>query len=153
MTTTMASDMTTLLSDDVLEHILQCLPDFRTLRAAVLVSKRFYETYSEHPKTITRRVAWNVAGPALPQAVRLVRHPVTKRSFEEDEDEDDDEGPAPLDYNIDASVETTDGPPLTVQEQDQLSVFAECASKLEDIFSFRWALLQDFALNTPNSCS
>ncbi|KAF9029902.1 hypothetical protein BDZ89DRAFT_1064999 [Hymenopellis radicata] len=134
----MASDMTSLLSDDVLEHILQCLTDFRTLRAAVLVSKRFYETYSEHPRTITRRVAWNVAGPALPQAIRLVRHPVVADDDDDSDDDDDEERSVPFDFHVDASVETTDGPPLTVQEQEQLSVFAECASKLEDIFSFRY---------------
>ncbi|KAF9022073.1 hypothetical protein BDZ89DRAFT_1071012 [Hymenopellis radicata] len=134
----MASDMTSLLPDDVLERILQCLPDFRTLRVAVLVSKRFYETYSEHPTTITRRVAWNVAGPALPQTMRLVRHPVTRRSPANDDEDNDNEGSVPFDFNVDASVETTDGPPLTVQEQDQLTVFAECARKLEDVFSFRY---------------
>lgn len=128
--------MDTILPDDVLDRILQFAPDFKTLRSAILVSKHFYEAYSEHPKTITRWVAWNITGPALPQAIRLVRHPECRR-IRDESDSDSEDGASLGDIDVYASVETTDGPPLTVAEQDKLSEYAETARKLEDIFSFR----------------
>ncbi|OCH96683.1 hypothetical protein OBBRIDRAFT_17368 [Obba rivulosa] len=61
------------LSDDVIDHILTRIPDFKTYTAAIRASKQFYTVWNRHPKSTLRAVAWNVVGPALPSALRLVR--------------------------------------------------------------------------------
>ncbi|KAJ7501048.1 hypothetical protein B0H11DRAFT_1993456 [Mycena galericulata] len=63
------------LDDDILDRILTFCATFGTLKASILVSKAFYRVFRSHPKSITRAVAYNVVGPALPQALRVVRYP------------------------------------------------------------------------------
>lgn len=87
-----------------------------------------------------RRVAYNIAGPALPQAMRLLRY----RS-EDDTDSSSSEGSAHVDDEVlsdygpvsNSAAETTNGPPLTQSETKKLINIARVASKLEDLFSFR----------------
>ncbi|EMD41622.1 hypothetical protein CERSUDRAFT_110193 [Gelatoporia subvermispora B] len=61
------------LSDDAIDHILTSLPDFRTYNAAIRASKHVHDVWNRHPKSTLRAIARNVAGPALPSALRLVR--------------------------------------------------------------------------------
>ncbi|TFK52524.1 hypothetical protein OE88DRAFT_1657834 [Heliocybe sulcata] len=61
------------VADDVVDYILRTLPDFDSLLALILVSKRIYHIYRRHSKSIRRSIAYSLVGPALPQALRLVR--------------------------------------------------------------------------------
>ncbi|KAJ7092290.1 hypothetical protein B0H15DRAFT_833361 [Mycena belliarum] len=63
------------LDDDLLDRVMTFCPTFGTLRAMVLVSKGFHRVFQTHPKSIMRAVAYNIVGPALPQALRLIRYP------------------------------------------------------------------------------
>ncbi|KAJ7167848.1 hypothetical protein C8R46DRAFT_1094327 [Mycena filopes] len=62
------------LPNDILDQILQCTSAFKTLYAAVRVSKTWHRVFQTHPKSIVRSVAENVVGPALPDAVRVLRY-------------------------------------------------------------------------------
>ena len=115
------------LPDDVLERILQHSSDYGSLYSLILVSKRVYAVFQEYPQTTKRRIAWNLAGPALPQAIRAIRHPDNQCYDVGLEDVID----------INASVETVEGPPLSQDEQKTLTNYSNCACKLEDIFSHR----------------
>ncbi|KAH9853071.1 hypothetical protein C2E23DRAFT_859379 [Lenzites betulinus] len=55
---------------DITHDILTYLPDFRSLFAAIEVSKAFYHAFRSHPRLIIRRVAQNVAGAGCHLAVR-----------------------------------------------------------------------------------
>ncbi|KAJ7738238.1 hypothetical protein DFH07DRAFT_841194 [Mycena maculata] len=63
------------LDDDILDRIMTFCPTFGTLQSTVLVSKSFYRIFQTHPKSITRAVAYNIVGPALPQALRVIQYP------------------------------------------------------------------------------
>ncbi|KAJ7731599.1 hypothetical protein B0H16DRAFT_1583089 [Mycena metata] len=67
------------LDDDILDRILTFCPTFITLQSTILVSKAFYNVFQTHPKSITRAVAYNLVGPALPQALRVVRYSYVDR--------------------------------------------------------------------------
>ncbi|EKM60840.1 uncharacterized protein PHACADRAFT_133680 [Phanerochaete carnosa HHB-10118-sp] len=61
------------LPQDVLDGILLSLPDFTTLSAVLRTSKsHLYNTFQAHPKSTALSIAYNLVGPALPQAVRVV---------------------------------------------------------------------------------
>ncbi|EPQ51519.1 hypothetical protein GLOTRDRAFT_96271 [Gloeophyllum trabeum ATCC 11539] len=59
---------------DILVHIMQFLPDFSSLSAMVPVSRQIHDIFKHHPIYVVRSVAYNQIGPALPQALRVVRH-------------------------------------------------------------------------------
>lgn len=59
---------------DILVHIMQFLPDFSSLSAMVPVSRQIHAIFKHHPIYVARSVAYNQIGPALPQALRVVRH-------------------------------------------------------------------------------
>ncbi|KAG7445706.1 uncharacterized protein BT62DRAFT_932863 [Guyanagaster necrorhizus] len=127
------------LSDDVIEQIFHCLPSFASLQSTIRVCKDFHRIFNTHPKTTVRRVAYNIAGPALPQAMRLLRYrnendtdlPSSEGSHADDE-VSSDYGPV-----SNSAAETTNGPPLTQSETKELTKIARVVSKLEDVFSFR----------------
>lgn len=58
---------------DLVECVLVSLPDFRCLASTILTSKTIYNVFQQHPRSVVRSVAYNLVGPALPQALRLVR--------------------------------------------------------------------------------
>ncbi|KAG0703764.1 hypothetical protein DFH29DRAFT_416855 [Suillus ampliporus] len=58
---------------DLVACVLTSLPDFDCLVSAILTSKSIYNVFEQHPHSIVRSVAYNLVGPALPQALRLVR--------------------------------------------------------------------------------
>ncbi|KAJ7137488.1 hypothetical protein C8R43DRAFT_1019503 [Mycena crocata] len=63
------------LDDDIVDRIMTFCPTFGTLQAMVSASKDFRRIFETHPKSITCAVAYNIVGPALPQALRFVRYP------------------------------------------------------------------------------
>ncbi|KAJ4482373.1 hypothetical protein J3R30DRAFT_3458685 [Lentinula aciculospora] len=89
------------VSDDIIDRILLFLPTFSSLKATILTCKSFYQVYQTHPKSIVRAVAYNITGPALPQALECIRHRDIVKSphrfksrphWGESEEESDDEG-------------------------------------------------------------
>ncbi|KAJ7721892.1 hypothetical protein B0H16DRAFT_1790148 [Mycena metata] len=66
--------MTLVVPNDILDGILQCMPTFQSLFAAIRVSKTLYAVFQTRPKSIMRAVAENMVGPALPDAVRVLRY-------------------------------------------------------------------------------
>ncbi|KAJ7914354.1 hypothetical protein B0H13DRAFT_2002868 [Mycena leptocephala] len=63
------------LDDDIVDRIMTFCPTSGTLQSTILVCKAFHRVFQAHPKSITRGVAYNVVGPALLQALRVVRYP------------------------------------------------------------------------------
>ncbi|KAL0061801.1 hypothetical protein AAF712_011318 [Marasmius tenuissimus] len=108
-----------LLDDDILNHILTFLPDFYSLKATILSTKTFYDVYKAHPNSIRRAVAENVVGPALPEALRFVRHRDPKDLETEDE------------------VEADESAPIMEEEIPELVENARMFRVLEDVFSLR----------------
>ncbi|KAJ8081063.1 hypothetical protein PM082_017904 [Marasmius tenuissimus] len=106
------------LDDDILNQILNHLPDFDSLKATILSTKSFYNVYNAHPNSIRRAVAKNVVGPALPEALRVVRH-------HDPDDEDAPEG------------DTDESAPITNGEISELVENARLFGALEDVFSLR----------------
>ena len=58
---------------DVIDRLLTSLPDFATLSAAILTCKHVYNTFCNHPKSTMRAIALNITGPALSNAIDLIR--------------------------------------------------------------------------------
>ncbi|KAF7341798.1 hypothetical protein MSAN_02034700 [Mycena sanguinolenta] len=113
------------LDDDIVSQIMGFSPDFRTLKAIILVSKAFYRVFQTHPKVITRAVAYTIVGPALPQALRVIRYPYRNYVTQED-------GPIPMS----AACPEDHGPPVIApNERNMLEENASVVGKLEDIYS------------------
>ncbi|KAH8823221.1 hypothetical protein DL96DRAFT_266684 [Flagelloscypha sp. PMI_526] len=133
------------LSTDIIDLIFSHLPDFETLRSAILISKRFSSVFDKHPKSIVRRVAQNVSGPPLNDLLTLVRF--EKHEFQWDGgsgDEDDDEDDALLDAFVSYFEEppewqdaAEDGHDVKADEVNEILEYAERAHLLEQWFSFR----------------
>ncbi|KAJ7721890.1 hypothetical protein B0H16DRAFT_1473640 [Mycena metata] len=150
---------------DVLGHILSSCPDFTTLVAAVGVCSTWQRVFETHPTSTVLAVAYNVVGPALPQAVRFVRYPYPEKTPDDwgdgedgdsGQDEEEEEDPEATDDDSDdggagpskkkvqkkrkASAtlpETESIDDLTVAERMQLQKNAAIVEKLEDLFSLR----------------
>ncbi|KAJ6603572.1 hypothetical protein DFH09DRAFT_1301359 [Mycena vulgaris] len=63
------------LDVDIADRIMTFSPSFSTLQSTILVSKAFYSDFQSHPMSIIRAVTYNIVGPALPEALRVVRYP------------------------------------------------------------------------------
>ncbi|KAJ7167846.1 hypothetical protein C8R46DRAFT_1094322 [Mycena filopes] len=93
--------------NDVLGHILSSCPDFTTLGAAVGVCSTWQRVFETHPTSTLLAVAYNVVGPALPQAVRFMRYPYPEKTpnewgdGEDGEDDDEEEDPEATDDDSD----------------------------------------------------
>lgn len=110
------------LDDDILDRILLCSTSFDSLWSTILVSKAFHSVYSAHPTSIVRAVAYNMAGPALPQLLTFIRA----------------SGRLPIDLtanHIPAELTPADVGPITDDEVKEISRQASVAKELEDIFS------------------
>jgi hypothetical protein len=108
------------LSDDLIYCIFTFLPNFEALRSTLRASKTFYTVFEAHPQSIVRDIAFNQFGPALPQALRLVR--CQSRNYE----------PAKL-----LEVDVVTHPPITPKEARMLAFNARVVRALEDLFSWR----------------
>jgi hypothetical protein len=64
---------------DIVDHILSCIPDYRTLLAAILTSKaQLYKVFQSHKQSILVSVTFNLVGPSLPHAVAAAFFTVLK---------------------------------------------------------------------------
>ncbi|KAG6830025.1 hypothetical protein H0H92_002553 [Tricholoma furcatifolium] len=114
--------------DDVLDSILLFLPDFSTLLATILSCKSFNRVFNSHSKTILRSVLYNRMGPALPQALRVLRYKSPSTSGEDTSEPTD----APKPWGEGDPIE-----PITNDEYLELSQIFITTRNLEDIFSWR----------------
>lgn len=108
------------LSLDLRDQLLMTVPDFLTLRSAVLASRTLHEAFAIRPKSIIRAVVRNEVGPAWPHALSLVRMSAA------------DEVEEPID-----EVTVV----ITAKEALNLGERARVAKRFEDYFSFRWMRL------------
>ncbi|KAJ7641275.1 hypothetical protein FB45DRAFT_899834 [Roridomyces roridus] len=115
------------LGNDVVDRIMTFCPDFGTLHKVALVSKEFLNVYRNHPKSITRAVAYNIVGPALPAAIRLIRYPLDDHVSTDTD---------PVDVAT-ACPEGQNASTLTGEEQCRLLENAAIVQALEDVFSLR----------------
>jgi hypothetical protein len=116
------------LDDDIIDRILTFLPCFSALRATLLASKHFHTVFKMHPNSIIRAVAYNITGPALPQAMRVIRYSPRRP----DSEGDSESTPLPTPW-----AETHPISPITGEEARKLIANAAVVSALEDLFSSR----------------
>ncbi|KAF8207326.1 hypothetical protein K438DRAFT_2077410 [Mycena galopus ATCC 62051] len=102
---------------------------FDALKNITLVSKTFYRVYQTHPKSITYAVAANVVGPALPQALRVIRYP-----YPPDRQTRDEQGEEPL-AKACPEGDTIAASGITVEEKNALCDNMDTVQTLEDIYS------------------
>ncbi|KAF5343246.1 hypothetical protein D9758_013412 [Tetrapyrgos nigripes] len=115
------------LDDDVLDRILTFSPSFETLSSVILTSKVFYNVFSQRSKSIVRAVAHNVVGPALPQALRVIRYQLPGT---DDQYKVYDDLPGP---ESDEALEV----PITPAEAHGLAENASVVAFLENLYSLR----------------
>jgi hypothetical protein len=111
------------LSGDIVYIILTALPDFSTLLSTIVASKDINTVFETHPSSIIRGVVDNQVGPALPQALRLVRLcelPDSERSLENTPEE--------------AGILDT---PITRKQAWELGRNSRVTRQLEALYSFR----------------
>ncbi|KAJ8691386.1 hypothetical protein PTI98_010967 [Pleurotus ostreatus] len=114
------------LDDDLVDRVFTFLPTFDALQAFLLTSKSIYQVYLRYPESIVRNVAYNVAGPALPQAMQLVEY---RRKLEDARNQDDET------KSVDLPEESTTVKHISTDAAHQLARIAKAATGLEDIFS------------------
>ncbi|KAL1744596.1 hypothetical protein HDZ31DRAFT_38350, partial [Schizophyllum fasciatum] len=115
------------LDDDVIQQILCWLPDFSSLKIAVVSCKAFHRVWSIYPIQIEHAVATNIVGSALPQALRLARYQAPEAN--------------PSDPLMAVQHMETDAPRRIKSFVKRYLVNDSVAvSKLEDIFSTMQAL-------------
>jgi len=61
------------LNNDIFDRIFHFLPSLDALVSLASTSKTFYDVFSRHSNSIKLAVAYNLVGPALPQALSVVR--------------------------------------------------------------------------------
>ncbi|KAJ7240649.1 hypothetical protein B0H12DRAFT_52323 [Mycena haematopus] len=112
------------LDDDILGQIFTFCPTFSALKALILVSKAFSRVFQAQPKSITRAVAYNMVGPAPPQALRVVRYPYDKY-------------PVFSDPSVMATACPEDSNDIIIiaAEKAKLENDARVVGKLEDVYS------------------
>lgn len=101
---------------DVIDRVFMTLPDFQTLAAAIMVCKECYNVFQTHPKSIVHAIASNIVGPAIPQALELVH--VQEGASE---------------------IESEEIPTITRTQAVALAWNVPTVSRLEDLYSIRWA--------------
>ncbi|KAG7088760.1 hypothetical protein E1B28_012726 [Marasmius oreades] len=111
------------LDDDIICRIFTFLGDLDTLKSAILTSKSFHNVYNSQSSFIRRAVVENFVGPALPQALQVVRCREPRHVDSETEDED--------------ASETDERDSFSNEEIAQLVDNARMFRILEDVFSLR----------------
>ncbi|KAF5382585.1 hypothetical protein D9615_002789 [Tricholomella constricta] len=118
------------LDDDVVDRILTFLPNYSTLQATILASKAFHNVFKMYPTATIRAVSYNVVGPALPQAISVLRYSLP------DSDSDGQTNlsmtPPPRPWE-----ETDPVSPISNEECRALQRNAQVVNTLEDLFSSR----------------
>ncbi|KAJ7927071.1 hypothetical protein B0H13DRAFT_1598985 [Mycena leptocephala] len=110
------------LDDDIVAHIMTFCSTFASLHSATLVCHAFHRVFSAHPKA-----AYNIVGPALLQALRLLRYPYPN----------DKAGAAidPIILATNCPEEHGTGSLITAKEKILLQVDSELVEALENVYS------------------
>ncbi|KZT19534.1 hypothetical protein NEOLEDRAFT_1141997 [Neolentinus lepideus HHB14362 ss-1] len=116
---TFATRDSLLVADDIVDCILRSLLDFSCLLSVIVVSKRVYNSYHCHSASIRRSIAFGLVGPALPQALRLVRY-------------DDLLSRDPSEWPSESQVFEAS---ITLQEANSLARNVRVVDQLESLFS------------------
>ncbi|KAF7333267.1 F-box domain-containing protein [Mycena sanguinolenta] len=111
------------LDDEIVHRIFTFCPNSGTLRCMILVSKAFHKVYQANLKA-----TYNIVGPALPQALRVLRYPYETPDGVARMEEDPDTLAADCPEDHAASVIT----PIELQYLEENS---EVIVALEDIYS------------------
>ncbi|KAF7300342.1 hypothetical protein HMN09_00917500 [Mycena chlorophos] len=137
---------------DVLSLILAALPDFDSLHAAMSVCSTWRAVFVASQRSVLTRVARNVVGSALRQAVRFVRFPYPEKtpndwpgddegeegeeSVTEPDSDDDEQEPKPIRKGKPRPTYAEDEPIglLTPEERVKLQRSAQVVRKLEALF-------------------
>jgi len=106
---------------DVTDRVLASLPSFPSLRSTLLTSKSAYNVFNARPLYILSEVAYNHIGPALPQALRLVRSYDAQRRPKV----------------VPSEEECVENSRITWEEAQLLAHVNKIVCGLEDLFSFR----------------
>ena len=115
------------LDDDITDRILCFLPTFAALQATIVASRSFYTVFKAHPNSVLRAVVYNVTGPALPQALRVIRY----HNLVPDSGAKSDIPSTP--YPEAATIS-----PISSDETRTLTRNASVVGALEDLFSWRY---------------
>ncbi|KAJ7158967.1 hypothetical protein C8R43DRAFT_357122 [Mycena crocata] len=114
------------LADDILDRFFTFCPNFPTLRSMILVSKDWHRVFETHPKSIVREVVCNIVGPALPQALRVIRYRYPTTSIPTEQ----------LDPIVIATACPEDqSARVNAGEEQALQAIAKIVNTLEDIYS------------------
>ncbi|KAJ7841758.1 hypothetical protein B0H13DRAFT_2365548 [Mycena leptocephala] len=118
------------LDDDIVDRILTFCHTFSSLHSMVLVSKACYNVFQTRPNSITRAVAYNMVGPALPQALRAIRYPLLDADgvYKDTNNDDPDTMATTCPEEHGATV-------ITPEEKQKLEENSEVVDTLEYIFS------------------
>ncbi|KAH7913801.1 hypothetical protein BJ138DRAFT_1124096 [Hygrophoropsis aurantiaca] len=116
------------VNSDLTDRILTNLPSFGTLQATILTSKSIHAVFCRRRKSIIRAVAYNQIGPALPQALRLVRCKQAQRRKKQPVTD--------VEENLRTHPELED-PDISNREIKALPSKASVVQELENTFSYR----------------
>ncbi|KAJ7850714.1 hypothetical protein B0H13DRAFT_52615 [Mycena leptocephala] len=118
------------LDDDIVDRILTFCHTFTSLHSMVLVSKACYNVFQTRPNSITRAVAYNMVGPALPQALRAIRYSLHDADWGYKNTNNDDP-----DTMATTCPEEHCATVITPEEKQKLKENSEVVDTLEYIFS------------------
>jgi hypothetical protein len=127
---------------DIVDHILSCIPDFRTLAAAILTSKAYmYNVFQSHKQAILISVTFNLVGSALPHAVAAAVNVVL--GYEEIRNTDFDERMITTkDRLMSLTRESRIFLESSIPVMDKLEdVFSQMYVSRNTLFSLRWVKL------------
>lgn len=130
------------LDDDIIDRILIFLPNLAALSATILSSKAFHAVFKMHPNSILRAVCYNMAGPALPQAMRALRYSPpqpdsTTANSQQTSQQASPTLPSPW-------AETDSLSPISPEEARALAQNSISVNALEDLFSSRHEFISSF---------
>ncbi|KAJ3761497.1 hypothetical protein EV360DRAFT_80158 [Lentinula raphanica] len=116
--------------DDIIDKILLASPSFSSLKATRLTCKQFNRVFQSHPNSVVRAVAYNITGPALPQALECIRHPLIPIHTREP--------PYRAYRSVTEEYGDLSSAPITPLETHEIMLNSNIVSWLEDLFSFRY---------------
>jgi hypothetical protein len=124
---------------DLVDRILIFSPSFRQLAATILASPRVYGVFQARPSFIMRSVAFNIAGPVLPEAMNYTRFICFEdnRGRDQDQDEDQDEDPDPDQHPLSPLESSGLSFPTNRSEVEALEESTRLVESLELYFSER----------------
>ncbi|KAJ7905953.1 hypothetical protein B0H13DRAFT_1881120 [Mycena leptocephala] len=117
--------------DDIVGCIMTFCPTFDSLQSTTLISKAFHHVFQTYPKaggfSITRAVAYNIVGPTLSEALRVLRYPYSR--------DDEDGSMDPITLATTCPEDHDAGSVITVEEKIYLQEDSKSVAMLEDIYS------------------